>query len=222
MKQIVKYRILTIPSKVSMEIRLTVDDRNFDFVSIRDGAKYTNLNLAPIIGLSIIKSGEIDENGQRIKAPWNINDHLSMTKYNLPILYEELHGIQQDMKKPELYTYHGKRLEINETLAEEIRRVFPIGNTTVELSAVVIIQPDETRVEGIKMKFNNEQSSVLLTLNELTSLVYNINHLDVDTLTVSICQAFVDRVSKNGVGSTTTIVDFPLPTTVDIVPKERG
>lgn len=220
MKQIVKYRILTIPNKVTMEIRLNIDDRNSEFVTMRDGAKYTNLNMNPVIGLSILKAAEIDESGNRVRAPWNINDHLTMTKYNLPILYEELHGIQQDMKKPELYTYHGKRLEINETLAEEIRRVFVIGTTTVELSTVVIVQPDETRVEGIKIKFNNEQSTTLLTLNELNSLVYNINHIDIDSLTVGIYQTFIDRSNKGGITSTTTNVDFPLPS-VDIAPKEK-
>lgn len=220
MKQIVKYRILTITGKVSMEIRLTVPD-NAEYISMRDGTKYTNLNMSPVIGLSIIKPKETDDNGNRIMAPWNPYDHLSMTKYNLPILYEELHGIQQDMKKPELYTYHGKRLEINETLAENIRRVFMIGNTTVELSAVVIVQTDETRVEGIKMKFNNEQSSVLLTLNELNSLVYNISHMDVDAIVIAIYNTFIDRPKSSG-GTSTFNVDFPLPSAnVDIAPKER-
>ena len=216
MKQIVKYRILTIPSKIVMEMRLTIN--SLDFAMMRDGVKYTNVNLAPLIGLSILKGAEIDENGNKVKPVWNPNDHISMTKYSIPILYEELHGIQQDMKKPELYTYHGKRLEINETLAEEIRRVFMIGNTTIELSAVVIVQPDETRVEGIKMKFNNEQSTVLLTLNELNALVYNINHLNADTLAVAVCGAFVNNNSTPS--STTATVDFPLPS-IDIVPKER-
>lgn len=218
MKQIIKYRILTIAGKLTMEIRLTVN--NSEFITMRDGVKYTNLNLGPLIGISIVKNSEIDENGNKIKAPWNINDHISMTKYNLPILYEELYGIQQDMKKSELYTYHGKRLEINENLAEEIRRVFIIGNTTIELSAVVIVQNDESRVEGIKMKFNNEQSSVLLTINELNSLVYNINHIDVDSLTVAIYGAFIDYSNKHTISSNTVNMDFPLPS-IDIVPKER-
>jgi hypothetical protein len=219
MKQIVKYRILTITGKVTMEIRLTLDDRNnSEFVVMRDGAKYTNLNLNPVIGLSIIRMGEIDDNGNKVRAPWNQNDHLTMTKYNLPILYEELHGIQQDMKKPTLYTYQGNRLELNESMAEEVRRVFMIGNTTIELSAVVIIQPDETRVEGVKMKFNNEQSAVLLTLNELNSLVYNINHIDVDTLTVAMYNAFIEK-NKTTNASSSINVDFPLPPTVDIAPK---
>lgn len=218
MKQVVKYRLLSIPNKLFMEMRLILD-RGYEYTSINDGSKYTSANIAPIIGLSIVRKDETDENGNRVKAVWNPNDHLGMTKFNLPIMYEELHGIQQDMKKPELYTYHGKRLELNETLAENIRRVFIIGNVTIELSAVVIVQPDESRVEGIKIKFNNENSSVLLTLNELTSLIYNINHLNIDTLAMQMYQAFVDRPNKNDLSSNVNI-DFPLPT-VDIAPKEK-
>jgi len=222
MKQIVKYRILTIAGKLTMEVRLTVND-SAAYISMRDGVKYVNVNMTPFIGISLTKPAEIDESGNRIRAPWNPNDHLGLTKYNLPILYEELHGIQQDMKQANLYTYHGKRLEINENLAEKVRRVFMIGNITVELSAVVIVQLDETRVEGVKMKFNKEPHSVLLTVNELNSLVFNIAHMDIDAITLAMYQAFIDKPA-NSITSNTVNVDFPLPPPmdVDIVPKERG
>ena len=216
MKHVIKYRVLNIPNKLTMEVRYTLS--NYDGTIERDGAKYSCLNINPLIGISIVKNADVDENGIKVKAPWNPNDHIGMTKYNLPILYDELYGIQQDMKKPELYTYHGTRLEINETLAEEIRRVFIIGNITVELSAVVIVQNDESRVEGIKMKFNNEQSSVMLTLNELTSLIFNINHLNVDGIAISMYNTFITS-NKGLITSNTVNVDFPLPT-VDIVPKK--
>ena len=219
MKHTVKYRVLSISNKLSMEARIIVDDTKSVYSGTYEGSKFTNLNINPIIGMSIFRPIESDENGMRVKAPWNPNDHLILTKYTFPILFEELNGIQQDMKKPELYTYHGKRLELNETLAESIRRVFMIGDTTVELSAVVIVQSDESRVEGIKMKFNNEQSSVLLTLNELTSLVFNMDHLDIDSLTLSMYSTFINTSNKN-TSSSTINMDFPMPTTnVDIVPK---
>jgi len=218
MKHTVKYRVLNIVSKLYMEVRIIVDDKNSEYNSIYEGNKFTSLNINPLVGLTITRAIETDENGNRIKAPWNPNDNLVMTKYNLPILYEELYGIQQDMKKPELYTYHGKRLELNESLAENIRRVFVIGNTTVELSAVVIVQPDESRVEGIKMKFNNEQSSVLLTINELTSLVFNIGKLDVDSIALCMYNGFVNKDNKGINNTINNSNDFPLPN-VDILPK---
>ena len=219
MKHTVKYRVLSITNKLIMEARIIVDDSKSVYSGTYEGSKFTSLNINPIIGMSIFRPIESDENGQRVKAPWNPNDHLILTKYTFPILFEELHGIQQDMKKPELYTYHGKRLELNETLAETIRRVFMIGDTTVELSAVVIVQNDDTRVEGIKMKFNNEQSSVLLTVNELTSLIFNMNHLDIDSLTLAMYNNFVNNPTKNNSSSTVNL-DFPLPSNnVDIIPK---
>ena len=161
-KQVVRYQSLVIPGKLRNEVRITVDDKGAEYVSNFDGNKSTSISLFPIVSITLTRQGETDGEGNRVRAPWNPNDNLSMTKYNLPVFLNELIGIQQGMKIPELYTYQGKRLELNEEAAQKIRRVFMIGNTTLELSPVVIIQGDDTRVEGIKMKFNNEQSSGIL------------------------------------------------------------
>lgn len=216
MKQIVKYRCLTIPRKLSVELRIATDERNNpEFVSNFDGNRSTNVSLLPMIGITIMRPTETDESGVRIKAPWNPNDNLGMTKFTLPIFIEEFKGIKEDMKTPDLYTYHGKRLELNEEVAQKIRRVFVIGNTTLELSAVVLIKPeDESRMEGIKMKFNNEQSTVLLTLNEMNSLLYNLEHLDIDALSLLLYLNYINRPDKPKTFDTNT-----LTTQVDIKPK---
>lgn len=221
MKQVVKCHCLTIPKKVRMDIRITVDDRNApEFRSTRDDAQSTIITVYPTISIQIIRAAEIDENGKFTKAPWNPNDSLGMTKYNYPIFVTELMGIQQDMKTPELYTYQGKRLELNEAAAAKIRRVFRIGSMTLELSAIVISQPgvdgEDTRVEGIKMKFNNEQSSVSLTLNELDTLVYTLNHLDVDSMGLLM---YLNYVNKPGNPTKfDTSISKPV---VDIQPLEK-
>lgn len=215
MKQIVKYRALTIVNKLSIDIRITIDDRAAEYASAFDGNKSTSIMFYPLVTVSLTRPPETDDNGNRIRAPWNPNDNLGMTKFNLPIFFEELSGIRQDMKIPELYTYHGKRLELNEEAAQKIRRVFMIGNMTLELSAVVVIKPeDDSRVEGIKMKFNNEQSTVLLTLNELDSLIYNINHLDVDSIAFMMYLNYIQKPEKP-----TTFTPATLTPTVDIKPK---
>ncbi len=187
MKQIIKCLCLTLPKKLRVDLRLIIDDRNnTEFISMREDIKNISVNFYPTIGVSIIRPREIDENGKFQSAPWNPDDNLGMTKYNFPTFVNELKGIQKDLRIPKLYTYQGKRLELNEAEAEKIRRVFMIGNMTIELSAVVITKADtdgtDMRIEGIKMKFNNERSSVLLTLNDLDSLVYNLDHLDIDSL----------------------------------------
>lgn len=219
MKQIAKYRCLVIAGKLTMDVRITIDDRSAEYTSMFDGNTSTSLTLFPIVTISLTKPAETDENGNRMRAVWNPNDNLSMTKFNLPVFYSELHEIFQDMKTPNLYTYHGKRLEINEEEASKIRRVFMIGNMTLELSAVVVIKQDETRVEGIKMKFNNEQSSVLLTINEVTSLLYNIDHLDVDNLAFQMYLNYVKKPSKGVTVPNTPVINQNLPK-VDIKPKD--
>lgn len=216
MKQVTRYQFLTIPGKLRGELRITVDsDRSPVFTTNNGDSTNTGIAFYPSISLSIIRPSELDENGQRIRAPWNPNDYLPMTKFNLPIFTQELEGIIQDMKIPELYTYHGKRLELNEEVAGKIRRPFVVGNVTIELSAVVIIQ-DDNRLEGVKLKFNNEQSSVLLTLNELSSLCDNLKKLDVDTISMLLYINWINRPDRpktfNRLDSTPK---------VDILPKER-
>ena len=220
MKQIVKYRVLTIPTKLTVDLRITVDDRAVDYTSMFEGTKTTNVGCFPMIGIGLTKPSEIDENGQRIRAPWNPNDNIGMTKFSLPIFIEELAAIKKDMLIPELYTYHGKRLELNETLAAKVRRVFMIGTTTIELSAVVLVKPeDESRIEGIKMKFNNENSSVLLTLNEMNSLLHNLETLNVDILSMMLYLNYIKNPSKPKSFETGTLTSTP-SVDVDIKPKE--
>lgn len=216
MKQIVKYRCLAIAKKLTIDVRITIDDKAAEYASAFDGNKSTNISFFPIISLTLTKPFDIDDNGNRTRAPWNPNDALGLTKFNLPIIFGELSTIRQDMKTPELYTYHGKRLELNEEAATKIRKVFMIGNVTVELSAVVIVDTnDESRVEGIKMKFNNEQSSVLLTINELDSLIYNLNNLDVDTIAFMMYLNYIQRPDKPRTFESNTISPK-----IDIAPKE--
>ena len=215
MKQVVRYQNLVIPGKLRTEVRITIDDKGSEYTSNYEGNKSTSISLFPIVSITLTRQGETDDNGNRVKAPWNPNDNLSMTKYNLPVFMHELIGIQQDMKIPELYTYQGKRLELNEEIAQRVRRVFMIGNTTLELSPLVIIQPnDESRVEGIKMKFNNEQSSVLLTLNELDSLAFNIRNLDVDSIALLMYLNYVTKPSAPKSYTAGTLAPK-----VDIAPK---
>ena len=215
MKQTVRYQILTVPGKLRSDVRIIVDDsRPAEFSSNYEGLN-NSLTLHPLVTLSIIRPSEVDENGTRVRAPWNPNDSLGMTKFSLPIFLKELAGINKDMEIPELYTYHGKRLEINEEAAAKIRRVFMIGTVTLELSAVVVTQADESRVEGIKMKFNNEQSSVILTLNELTSLLYNLQSVNVDSIAIALYMNYINRPDKPK-----TFQPGTFQPKVDIIPKE--
>lgn len=222
MKEIVRHRFMTIPGKLTGDIRITIDDRAAEYSSDFDGGHSTNISLYPMIGLTIKRSPEIDSSGNKVKAPWNPNDNIAMTKFTFPMLVNEVKGINEDMKIPDLYVYRGDRLELNEKKAEEVRRVFMIGNTTIELAAVIIVLPDtERQVEGIQMKFNNDQSTVLLTVTELESFTYNLEHLDVDTITfmmyLNYCKPSVKEAPKKG-----PVVDIIPPKKPEPVKNESG
>jgi len=210
MKQIVRYRYLTIPNKLTGEIRITVDDRAAEYSSAFDGGTSTNISLYPVISLNIVRPSETDSSGNKIKAVWNPNDSIGMTKYTFPIFVDELKEIKKDMKIPDLYVYRGDRLELNQQVAEKVRRVFKIGNVTIEFSAVIIVTNDQ-QVEGIKIKFNNEQSSVLLTLNELTALEHTLDHLDIDSIGFMMYLNYCNPTVKHG----------PITPHTDIIPPKK-
>lgn len=212
MRQNVRYQALVIPSKIRVEIRISVDDqRNPEYSSTSEtGDKNVSLSIFPFIGISITRPGELGEDGKRVRAPWNPNDHLTMTKYNLPIFCSYLDEVREGMKIKELYVYQGKRLELNEETAKNVRRAFMIGQTAVELSPVVIVQEDDTRVEGIKMKFNNEQSHVLLTLNDIWSLYYTLTHTSIDNIVWNMYDAYIDKKS---------LPKFANKASIDLQPK---
>lgn len=217
MKQTTSYRFLSIQNKIRGDLKIIIDtDRNPEYVSNNASGTNTSIAFYPIVTLTIVKPPQIDENGQRVQVPWTINDSLSMNKINLAIFKNEFKEIMNGMKTPELYTYHGKRLELNESIAEEVRRVFMINPTmTVELSPVVIMQDDD-RLEGIKIKFNNEQSTVTLTLNEVTGFYEVINKLEIDSVAMLLYLNYASRPDKP------KQFDALNPPNVDIVPKSNA
>lgn len=217
MKQTTSYRFLSIQNKIRGDLKIIIDtDRNPEYVSNNASGTNTSIAFYPIVTLTIVKPPRIDENGQRVQVPWTINDSLSMNKINLAIFKNEFKEIMNGMKTPELYTYHGKRLELNESIAEEVRRVFMINPTmTVELSPVVIMQDDD-RLEGIKIKFNNEQSTVTLTLNEVTGFYEVINKLEIDSVAMLLYLNYASRPDKP------KQFDALNPPNVDIVPKSNA
>lgn len=224
MNQMVRCTVVNIPKKLQVHIRLSVTERNpVKFTNVRDDTKNVSLNIYPTINVQITRPSEMDENGKFKRAPWDPEDTIGMTKYNFPIFVNELIGINKDMRTPNLYTYQGNRLELNEDAASKIRRVFVIGNTTLELSAVVIIQEGvdgDQRLEGIKLKFNNEKHSVLLTLNDLESLVFNLTHLEIDTLSMLMYLSYVNK-PDHPTSFDTTGATGPKPA-VDIQPIQKS
>ena len=209
---------MTIPTKLSGDIKISVDDRGAEYNTAHDAGKTTSIGIFPIVSIVITRQGEVDDNGNRTKPAWNMNDSLGLTKYTLPVFLRELKGIEKDLQIPDLYSYHGTRLELNDEQAQKIRRAFMLGNMAVELTAVVIEQTDERRIEGIKMKFNNEQSTVLLTINELTALIYNVEHLDIETVALQLYLAYVAKKNTAHTYETSKPIidiDIPIPNKIE-------
>lgn len=196
MKQIVRYRFMTIPYKMYADIRITIDDSSrAEVSSTYNGGKSTNIILLPMINIQILRPKEVDGNGGRFR-PTSANDSIGLTKFNFPTFINELKAINEDMKTPDLFVYRGDRLDLNDKVAEKVRRAFIIGRTSIEMRAVVIEQNGDSgvqRIEGIKLKFNNEDSTVLLTLREVESMIWIMDHTDIDGLVFKMYTDFIER-----------------------------
>ena len=219
MKHVIRYNVLTISGKIRVELRVTIDDRNPEFHSVYEGDKFSSITLNPLLTIGIIRPVNFDESGNRIRSPWNRNDTLHMTRYTIPIFLRELKGIAQDLKIPNLYTYTGSRLELNDGVSGKVRRVFMIGNTTVEMVPVIISQSDESRVEGIKVKFNTEESSVSLTLNDIESLSLTLGNVSIDALGFMLYSHYIkkDNGDKDIAPSVTPITTPPKITDLPVI-----
>ena len=105
---------------------------------------------------------------------------------------------------------------MSEVYAKKLTHSFMISNTAVEISPALIVREDPSdetkfdRLEGIKLKFNTEQSSTYLTINEMDSLVYNLTHLDIDNLALMLYTHYVKRNTYNA----PSIVPKPSPSQV--------
>ena len=53
MRQIVRYRFMTIPNKLVGEMRITVDERSAEYTAQFDGGRSTNISLFPVINLQM-------------------------------------------------------------------------------------------------------------------------------------------------------------------------
>ena len=218
MKQIVRYKFLTIPRKLNGELRLTID-KSVAYSSIYEGGKSTNISMLPSVVLSIMREQERGDDGRFVRPPWNPNDTIPLTRYHVPLLLQEMKSLYKDMQIPEMYKYTGERLELNETLAAKSRKVFVIGSVTVELVPVVIQRDATTSIEGIKMKFNNETSTVVLTLNEFYSTIYQLDKLDIDGLATWMFDRYIDAESREPFQRVAR--KKPVTAVVDIEPKTR-
>ena len=185
MKRSLKYNLLVVPNKIKVDEKIILDDQMpAEYTSLSNDV--VSLSLFPLITIAITRPFEFDENGTKKRPPWNPNDSLPMTKYSLPIFVRELKELCSDLRIKELYNYTNKRLELNEDLAEKITKTFKIGNNGVQLKPVVIALPDDTRVEGAKLKINNEDSVVLLTVNELDSLLFTLCRSNYDQVALML------------------------------------
>lgn len=197
MKQSLKYNMLTIPNKLKVDIKILLDDKGAEYIS--DDNEFFSLSIYPLIIISIVRPFIVNEDGLKKKPTWNPNDSLILTKYNFPLLIRELEEIQKDLKIRELFSYVGDRLELNEDLADKIIRKIKLGNNAIELTPI-IISKEEGRIEGIKLKINNEDSVIKLSINDLDSLIYNLKHMDIESISFMLYNKY-NRKGKSNVRS---------------------
>lgn len=200
MKTTIVYHVLTVPKKLRMEIKLILDnDRSSEYINSSTDGTFATVRLYPMITLSIVREIQRDESGMIIKQPFVLSDTLSMSRYTLAVFKSEFEDLYRLMKEKDVYTYHGKRLELNEKIADEIKKLFQLSKTVVEITPTLLISPDDIdqKIEGVKLKFNNEASSVLLSINDMTALVETMNNISIDTITTWMYKEYKNATPRS-------------------------
>lgn len=221
MRQIVRYRFMTIPNKLYADVRVTVDDNSRSEINNHfDGGRSVSLTLLPMINLQIMKPLELDSTGRKFRPKPSMNDSVGLTKMNVPTFVNELRRIHRELETNEaLYSYRGDRLDLNDKEAEKVRRAFMVGRVAIEFRAVVIEQVLDTgitqRDKGIKMKFNNEESSILLSMVELEAMIWIMNNVDIDNLVLNMYLSLIERAPYEPKRTVVDIKPMPKPMYVE-------
>lgn len=192
-RQYIRYRVLNIPWKLNISMRISVDHRN-EYRHSDDSRDSISLTLYPTLDLQIIHTRPIDS----LEAPkvWNPNDTLSLSKFTLPIFIHELKLVCEAIKIQEMFVYTNDRLDINPKLAEEKRRIFQASSTFfVEIIPSVV--DEDKRVEGIRFTFNKEPSVFYLNLIEVESLMYTLQSVNFDILALQMYDMYHKTGSTN-------------------------
>lgn len=201
MKQQIKYQIATIPRKLLIEMRMIIDSNDKYKPGLKiniaeGGDEYLELKLFPVVNLNIFREILVVE-GIPQRRDFNPNDNVMLTKYNLPLFLDNLNTIIKDFQTPKLYHYTDGRLELDSKLAESIQKKFIISQKLIIFTPVVINNTandgNESQLEGIEMKINTDESTVLLTLNDMSSLSYILNKLDIDSLSIQLYTNFIKK-----------------------------
>ena len=181
---------MNIPGKLKCEIRVTINTegtmRTESTYSSANSEGYT-LNLAPLYQITIIRRNDSESGVPPVR---NMSDSISLTKYHMSIFLDNLTAVYNGLKIPSMYGYDaGNKLQLNEVEATKIIKIFKVWNTAIEMAPVVILNSDDTRMEGIKLMFSNEESMVLLTLTDIEALMFGMNNADMDAVAIGLFQA---------------------------------
>lgn len=200
MKKVIRYNLGTIPKKLIFEFRMTFDDSDRFHAGLRtniveNGDTFIQLQLFPIINITIFRENIQNADGIFQRKEFDPNDNLLLTRYSLPIFINNLERLMQDFKIPELYHFIGNRLEVNDKLQKEYKRVFMINRMAISLIPVVIEEGDveHTYHEGISMEFNSENNNVLLTLDDISSLLYILKNINMDIMAIELFNNFIQH-----------------------------
>lgn len=182
----IRYTFFSIPDKLRGTIRLSVDMVSAEFHTSGDYGSSTSISLFPYIDLNIQRPMVYDEGtGRRVRARTDMGDWLPMNRFNFPTFCREFKEACKSLEIREMYAYTGDRLDLNEALAETHKRTFKIGDYTIEIIPT-LLETEKERLEGLRLTINSEPHSVSLTLNELNSMMWAIDHLDIDSISLAL------------------------------------
>lgn len=225
MKHVLRYLLFSITNKIRCEVRCIINDipNSIYYHQHKEGEITDSLSLRPFITVTILRD-------KREFPGWLISDTLGLNKVSYPTFVKELKKMQETLKISDMYQYKEDPvtkfnvcLGVNEELANRHRQIFKPYNSQIMVEITPTATEFSDRVYGVatltkavKIKFNNEESSVVLNEEEFDALVSSLDKADMDMITLHMYQQYYKPTAQKldvvkTVNSQDPKVDIVLP-----------
>lgn len=153
-----------------------------------NGNDYIKINPYPFLTIDIM--GRLEKNEE-----WNPNFSVSVNRRDLFILILSLKNIHKKFSEDkDLFYYNEKNeLVVDTNRANKSKAVINIGGKALWFQPCVVTNEEDKSVyEGLFMVINSPDYYTYLTYLELEYLIYELSHIDMSSLSISL----IDMCSK--------------------------
>lgn len=187
------------------------NNKNFQLINKFSfkGNDYIRISPYPFITIDIM--GRLEKYEE-----WNANFSVTMNRKDLFMLILSLKGIYKKFSEDKDLFYYNEQNElvVNGVRADNAKVVISVGNKTLWFQPCVVTnEEDKVSYEGLFMVINSPDYYTYLTYVELEYLIYELSHIDMNSLSLLL----IDVCSKPEIMNSVTTQELPGRVTVETV-----